>query len=143
MSVSRTISAAIPARMAASASSKAGLWIGRVLSGLGIVFLTFDATVKLLRLQPAVEATAQLGYPESALLTIGIIQVICLIAYLVPRTAILGAVLWTGYLGGAIASQLRVGNPLFSHLLFPIYVAVVLWGGLWLRLRGVCAPFNN
>jgi hypothetical protein len=82
----------------------------------------------------------------SSLITIGLIQVVCLAVYLLPRTAILGAVLWTGYLGGAIATHVRVGNPLFSHILFPIYVAALLWGGLWLRdrrLRGVFAPLND
>jgi DoxX-like protein len=113
--------------------SRRALWTGRVLSGLAVLFLTFDATLKLLRVPEAIESTGQLGYPANTLFGIGVIQVICLIAYLVPRSAVLGAVLWTGYLGGAIATHVRVGNPLFSHTLFPIYVALLLWGGLWLR----------
>ena len=93
---------------------------GRVLSGVAVLFLAFDAAMKLLQVPMAVEGTIQLGYPASSLLVIGLIQVVCLAVYLVPRTAILGAVLWTGYLGGAIATHLRVGNPLFTHMLFPI-----------------------
>ena len=109
------------------------LWTGRVLSGLGILFLTFDAAVKVLKLGPAIEASAQLGYPESVIVTLGLIEIVCLIVYVIPRTSVLGVVLWTGYLGGAVASQLRVGNPLFSHTLFPIYIAALLWIGLGLR----------
>jgi hypothetical protein len=111
------------------------LWTGRFLSGFAVLFLVFDATIKLLQLPVAQEGTAALGYRADTLLTIGLIQVACLIVYLIPRTSILGAILWTGYLGGAIATHLRVGNPLFSHVLFPTYVAALLWGGLWLRDR--------
>lgn len=117
------------------------LWTGRILSGLAVLFLAFDLSLKLLRPPMAVEGTVQLGYPASVLLGLGIIQLICLIVYLIPRTAIIGAILWTGYLGGAIATHVRVGNPLFSHILFPIYVAVFLWAGLWLRDRRVSALF--
>jgi DoxX-like family len=109
------------------------LWTGRVLSGLGVLFLTFDAAVKVLKLGPAIDATAQLGYPESVIVTLGVIEIVCLIVYVIPRTSVLGVVLWTGFLGGAVASQLRVGNPLFSHTLFPIYIAALLWIGLGLR----------
>ncbi|HEX8154411.1 MAG TPA: DoxX family protein [Thermoanaerobaculia bacterium] len=106
---------------------------GRALSALAVLFLLFDAIGKLLRPAAVVEGTAQLGWPASALLTLGVIQVVCLAAYLIPRTAVLGAILWTGYLGGAVATHLRLGQPLFSHVLFPTYVAALLWGGLWLR----------
>lgn len=108
-------------------------WLGRILSGLAVLFLLFDATVKLFKLPVAVEATTRLGYPESVMIPLGLIEVSCLIAYLVPRTSVLGAILWTGYLGGAVATQVRVGNPLFGQTLFPIYVAAFLWTGLWLR----------
>jgi hypothetical protein len=117
---------------------KKSLVVGYVLTALVALFLTFDTTLKVLRLAPAVEGTAALGYPAGAVLWIGLIELVCLGLYLVPRTAVLGALLLTGYLGGAIASQLRVGNPLLSHTLFPIYVALLLWGGLYLhetRLR--------
>jgi ABC-type uncharacterized transport system permease subunit len=109
------------------------LWAGRITSGLAIAFLLFDSAMKVLKLAPAVEGTVELGYPESAVLGIGLCQLVCLVAYAVPRTAIIGAVLMTGYLGGAIATHVRVGNPLFSHVLFPIYVAALVWGGLFLR----------
>lgn len=122
--------------------SRRAIVTGRILSGLAILFLLFDATLKLLQLAPAVEATAQLGYPTSLIQTIAIIQLACLVIYLVPRTSLLGAVLWTGYLGGAVATHVRVGSPLFSHILFPVYIAALLWAGLWLRssrLRGLFA----
>jgi hypothetical protein len=117
--------------------STRALWAGRILSGLAVVFLIFDVAMKLLLPPVAVEGTRQLGWPESAMSTLGVIQLICLVVYLIPRTAVIGAVLWTGYLGGAIATHVRVGDPLFSHTLFPIYVAVFLWAGLWLRDRRV------
>ena len=113
------------------------LWTGRLLSGLAVLFLTFDAAVKVLKLGPAIEATTQLGYPESVIVTLGLIEIGGLILYLIPRTSVLGVVLWTGYLGGAVASHVRVGNPLFSHALFPIYIAALLWIGLGLRDRRV------
>jgi len=115
-------------------SSKA-VWTGRVLSTLAVLFLTMDAAMKLLQVPEAVKGTIELGYPASVLVPLGIIQVVCLIAYLIPRTSILGAILWTGYLGGAIATHVRHGDPLFTHILFPVYVAVLLWAGLWLRDR--------
>jgi hypothetical protein len=113
--------------------SRKTLWTGRVMSGAAALFLLFDATVKVLELPLAMEANMQLGYPASVVFGLGLLQLACLVVYLVPRTSVLGAVLWTGYLGGAIATHVRVGNPLFSHTLFPIYVAMLLWGGLWLR----------
>ncbi|MGH9885163.1 MAG: DoxX family protein [bacterium] len=119
------------------------IWAGRVLSGLVVLFLTMDAGMKVLSLPPAVEGSTQLGYPESAIVPIGLILLACLVVYVVPRTAVLGAVLLTGYLGGAIATHVRVGNPLLSHTLFPIYVAAMVWGGLWLRdgrVRAMLAP---
>ena len=145
MSMSPAISTAFP-RPIVTSSSNVAVRSGRVLSGIAVAFLTLDAAMKLLQVRAAVEGTVQLGYPASSLVVIGLIQVVCLAVYLVPRTAILGAVLWTGYLGGAIATHVRVENPLFTHILFPIYVAALLWGGLWLRdrrLRGVFAPRND
>lgn len=114
---------------------KRDVWIGRVLSGFAVLFLTFDAALKLLRLPMAIEGTTELGYPAGVVLPLGVVQVICLVLYVIPRTSVLGAVLWTGYLGGAIATHVRLGNPLFTHVLFPVYVALLLWGGLWLRDR--------
>ena len=115
------------------ATSKAQIWTSRVLSGVAVLFLLMDATMKVLRLPVAVEGTKQVGYPDGVIVTLGVIQLVCLALYLIPRTAVLGAILWTGYLGGAVATHVRVGDPLFSHILFPTYVAALLWGALWLR----------
>ena len=117
--------------------SRWAIWAGRILSGLAVLFLALDAGMKVSMLPPAVEATTKLGYPASTVFGLGILEIVCLAAYLIPRTAIIGAVLWTGYLGGAIATHVRVQDPLFSHTLFPVYVAVFLWAGLWLRDRRV------
>jgi hypothetical protein len=127
------------ARGSAREPSKAARRTGYALSGLGVLFLTFDAAVKLLMAAPAVESTQQLGWPVSAVFGLGVLQLICLAFYLLPRTAVLGAILWTGYLGGAVATHVRLGNPLFSHQLFPVYIALLLWGGLWLRDLGLRA----
>jgi len=114
-------------------ASKGRLWAGRVLSGIAVLFLLFDATIHFLRPEPVVKGFAALGYPISVSVPLAIIEFVCVVLYLIPRSSIFGAVLLTGYLGGAIAAQLRVGAPLFSTLLFPIYVALFLWGGLYLR----------
>jgi hypothetical protein len=113
--------------------SKGKLWTGRIMSALPALFLFMDAVGKLVKPAPVVEGTIQLGYPESVLLGLGIVLLSCTVLYVIPRTAILGAILLTGYLGGAIATHVRVGSPLFSHTLFPVYVAVLIWGGLYLR----------
>ena len=107
--------------------------VGWVLSGLAIAFLVFDAGMKLMGVPAAIEGTTQLGYPVGVVLPIGVLEAVLLILYVIPRTAPVGAILWTGYLGGAIATHVRLGNPLFTHVLFPVYVAAFLWGGLWLR----------
>lgn len=116
-----------------TAPSARALWTGRIASGLAVAFLTMDAVGKLLMPPEVVEGTTALGYPASVLLGLGVVEVVCLAFYLVPRTAVLGAILWTGYLGGAIATHVRVDNPLFTHVLFPVYLALLLWGGLWMR----------
>ena len=115
------------------ATSASALWAGRILTGIAVLFLAFDAAVKLVGAKEAVDGTVQLGWQPHHLPIIGTIALVLLVLYAIPRTAPLGAVLWTGYLGGAVATQLRVDNPLFSHVLFPIYVAAILWGGLYLR----------
>jgi|SRR5688572_20292685 len=109
------------------------IWLGRVLSALAILFLLFDVVVKVLTLPVAVEGTTQLGYQASSVFVIGIIELVCLALYVIPQTSVFGAILFTGYFGGAIATHLRIGSPLFTHILFPIYVAVLLWGGLYAR----------
>lgn len=113
--------------------SKKALVTSYVLTGLVALFLTFDTVIKIGQFAPAVEGTTALGYPASRVAPIGFIELACLALYLIPRTSVLGALLLTGYLGGAIATHVRVGSPLFSHTLFPIYVALLVWGGLYLR----------
>ena len=117
-------------------SSKKNVLIGRILSGLAIAFLLFDAIMKFFmdKLPPeALEAGAALQWPIELMPTVGTILLICTILYMIPRTAVLGSVFLTGYLGGAVASHVRVSNPLATHTLFPIYVAVFVWLGLYLR----------
>jgi hypothetical protein len=114
-------------------TSTAKLWAARIMGGVAILFLLFDTAMKVLNLAPAVEGTTQLGYPAAAVPVIGVVELVCLALYALPRTSVLGALLLTGYLGGAIATHVRVGSPLFSHTLFPIYVAALVWGALYLR----------
>jgi hypothetical protein len=118
---------------------------GFVLSGLPVAFLLFDSAIKLAKIRAVVEGSAQLGFSEWTARPLGLILLACVLCYLLPRTAVLGAALLTGYLGGAIAAHLRVGDPLFSHTLFPVYVALLLWGGLYLRNGRVqaLAPWGN
>jgi len=111
----------------------ARLWTGRVLSALVTAFLLFDVSLKLLHPPMVVEGTEKLGFPESSILVTAILLLGSLVLHLVPRTAVLGAVLLTGYLGGAVATHLRVGDPVFSHTVFPVYVGVLIWAGLVLR----------
>jgi len=106
---------------------------GRLISGLAVAFLIFDSIGKLLRVQPVIDGTKQLGYPPDIVVGLGITLLSCVLVYLIPRTSVLGAVLLTGYLGGAVATHVRVESPLFTHVLFPVYVAALLWGGLVLR----------
>lgn len=117
------------------------LWTGRVLTALGALFLLFDGVTHVIQIAPVAEAMNQLGYPVSLALTIGIIELICLLLYLVPSTSLFGAVLLTAYLGGAVATNLRIGAPLFSNILFPVYVALFIWGGLYLRDERLRALF--
>ena len=109
------------------------IWTGRVLTGLAVLFLLFDSTGKLLEVQPVIDGTRQLGYPREIVFTLGVILLSCVVVYLIPRTSVLGALLLTGYLGGAVASQARVENQRFRHNLFRPYVAMLIWGGLVLR----------
>jgi DoxX-like family len=109
---------------------KKGLWAGRIITALTALFLLFDSSLKMMRLAPAMQATTQLGYPEKLVLAIGIAEFFCVLLYMIPRTSILGAILLTGYLGGATATQVRLGNPWF---LFPVVLGVLVWGGLFLR----------
>ena len=113
--------------------SKTTVWTGRIISSLVVLFLVFDSLMKFVKPAPVVEASAQLGLPDSVIVCIGITLLACTVLYAIPRTSVLRAILLTGYLGGAVFTHLRVGNPLFSHVLFPTYVGVLLWAGLYLR----------
>jgi len=119
--------------MTVESSAKKRSTAGYVLTGLVAAFLTFDTVMKLLQLAPAVQGTTELGYPAGTVVVIGAIELVCLVLYLIPPTSVLGALLLTGYLGGAIATHVRVGSPLPTHTLFPVYVALMVWGGLYLR----------
>ena len=130
-SIAPAISFAAP-RPAARRTPKSVI-VGRVMSGIISALLLLDASVKIFPVQAVVEGSAQLGYPVETMLPIGITLLSCVILYLIPRTSVFGALLLTGYLGGAIATHVRVGNPLFSHILPPIYVSILIWGSLYLR----------
>ncbi len=123
------------------AISKKRLWTGRVVSGLAVAFLLFDAVTKVLELPFVVKASTQLGFPASAILPVGVVLLACTVVYCIPRTAILGAILLTGYLGGAVATNVMTRQPLASNVLFPIYFAVFVWGGLALRDRRIWSIF--
>jgi hypothetical protein len=112
--------------------SKTRIWGGRVMGALPALFMLVDGGMKLFKPAVVVETTLQLGYPESAIIGMGLALLVSTVLYLVPRTAVLGAVLLTGYLGGAVATHVRVGAPVFN-ILFPIIFGVLLWGSLWLR----------
>ena len=107
--------------------------VGRALSAVAVAFLLFDSVGKVLEVAPVVAGTTQLGYPEGIVRSLGVILLLCVVVHLIPRASVLGAVLLTGYLGGAVATHVRVGSPLLTHVLFPVYVAAFIWGGLLLR----------
>ena len=127
--------------------SKQSLWVGRIISTLPILFLLMDGVMKLVKPTIVVEATVQLGYPESVILPIGIVLLVCTVIYIVPRTWVLGAILLTGHLGGAVATQVRVGAGPFP-IVFPIILGVLIWLGVYLRedrLRALvpCLPSRS
>ena len=127
---------AMPTTEQPSASGPAR-WLGRGLSGLVILFLPFDGAIKLVPWPVVTETMDRIGYGSSETLarSLGVITVACTVLYAIPPTSILGAILLTGYLGGAIAPHLRIGSPLFTHTLFGLYLGLIVWGGLWLRDR--------
>jgi len=114
-------------------TSNAALWTGRIMSGLVIAFMLLDGAMKLVPLDVVVTTSEQMGIPGSLARTLGVIGLICTLLYAVPRTSVFGAILLTGYLGGAIASHLRLGDPIFTHTLFGLYLGLLTWGGLYLR----------
>ncbi|HEY8617206.1 DoxX family protein [Phenylobacterium sp.] len=121
---------------------KTMVWTGRVLSGLFALFMAGASVApKLLRLPAATDTLAGLGWDPGYALMIGVIELGCLVLYLIPRTSVLGAVLFTGLLGGAMATQIRAESPLFSHILFSLYLGFAMWGGLWLRTPALRALF--
>ena len=109
------------------------MWVGRVLSGLAVLFLILDGVIKFMKPPPVVDAFAHVGWPLSLANTLGVLLLVCTAIYVLPSTSILGAILLTGYLGGAVATHLRAGDPLFSHVLFPTYLGALVWLGLYLR----------
>jgi hypothetical protein len=116
-------------------NAKAALWTGRVLSGLVILFLAVDGAIKLVPIQPVIDSLRELGYPTSVSFArfLGVVTLVGTALYAWPRTSLLGAVLLTGLMGGAIATHLRLDHPLFSHTLFGVWLGLLLWAGLWLR----------
>lgn len=123
------------------AASKPALWAGRVMSALFVLFLLMDSVIKLIPIQPVIQSMTEMQLPVSMARPIGIIELVSLALYLWPRSAVLGAVLFTGVFGGAIASHWRLGDPLFSHVLFGVYLGILMWGGLWLRDAGLRSLF--
>ena len=125
--------------------SKKMVWTGRILSGLAVAFLLLDGVMKLVKPVQVVDATVKLGYAASIITPLGILLLACVVLYVIPKTSMFGAILLTGYLGGAVATHARVSDPLFSHILFPTYVASLLWLGLYFRdarLRAL-VPFRS
>ena len=123
----------MPSDTQTTLGSKKMLWAGRIMGALPVLFLLMDGVMKLIKPAPVVEATVGLGYPEAVILPLGIVLLFCTVLYAIPQTSVLGAILLTGYLGGAVATHVRVGNPLFTHMLVPVYLGVLIWGGLYLR----------
>jgi len=121
--------------------AKMTLWAGRVLSALPIIFLSVDSVMKFMKPLQVVEATTKLGYSEDLIIPLGITLLICTVLYAIPRTTMLGAILLTGYLGGAVASHVRIGDSLFGHIMFPVYVGFMVWAGLFLRNHKVRNSF--
>jgi hypothetical protein len=115
--------------------SKKMLWAGRIISGLVVLFMLFDSIIHIMKPAPVLQAFVRLGFPERLSLVIGIILLLCVVLYVIPRTSVLGAILLTGYLGGAVVTNLRAGSSLFGETLFPVYFGMLVWGGLYLRDR--------
>ncbi len=126
----------------APAISGGRLWISRIMSGLVILFMLADSIFKFIQPAEVVDGTVALGYGAHHIGVIGTLGLVSILLYAWPRTAVLGAILLTGYFGGAIATHLRLDNPLFSHILFPVYLGILAWGGLWLRDERVRRMFG-
>lgn len=125
--------------------SKKMIWAGRILSGIVILFMVMDGVTHMTKVAPVVDAFARLGWPIGLAVVLAIVELVCVAIYAYPRTSILGAILLTGYLGGAVATHLRVGSSLFGETLFPVYLGILIWGGLYgreARLRALI-PFSK
>jgi hypothetical protein len=125
--------------------SKTSLWAGRIITAFVVLFLVFDGVTKVMKVAPVMEATPRLGFPANLIVGIGVTLLACTAVYVIPRTSILGAILLTGYLGGAVVTNLRAGSSLFGETLFPVYFGIFVWGGLYLRdnrLRAII-PLRN
>jgi len=112
-------------------ASKRGLWVGRIMAAFTVLFLLVDGVMKLIKPPPVVHAPVELGYPESSIIGLGIVLLACVVLYVIPKTSLLGTILLTGYLGGAVATHVRVGSPLFTHTLFPVYLGALVWAGFF------------
>ncbi len=117
--------------------SRNRIWAGRIVSAVPVLFLLFDGVIHIMKIPAVVEGFAKAGFPISTAVPLGIIEIICIVLYAIPRTSVLGAILLTGYLGGAVATNVRQQLHLPGYVLFPVYVGVFIWGGLWLRDNGV------
>jgi hypothetical protein len=126
---------AASAETASAARGQISVWGGRIVSGLAVAFFILDGVMKLIQPRFVIDATAGIGWPTDTvtLATLGIVLLVSTILYTIPQTAVLGAILLTGYLGGAVAAHARVGSPVFTHDLFGVYLGLFVWGGLWLR----------
>ena len=117
------------------------LWVGRVMSGLVIALMLFDGVMKLIPLDVVISTSEQMGIPGSLARPLGVIGLVCTLLYAFPRSSVLGAILLTGYLGGAIASHFRLNDPIFTHTLFGLYLGLLVWGGLICAMRGCARSF--
>lgn len=115
------------------APSKAKVWTGRVMAGIVILFMLMDSVFKFITNEQVIEGTTSLGFQVHHLPILGTLGLLSIILYIIPRTEVLGAILLTAYWGGAIATHVRLDNPLFSHILFPVYLGILAWGALYLK----------
>ena len=121
------------ATLPATASSTAKVWSGRIMGGIVILFMLMDTTFKFMTTEDVIKATTDLGFQAHHLPIMGTLGLLATLLYIIPRTEIIGALLLTGYWGGAIATHVRMDNPLFTHILFPVYLGVLAWGALWIK----------
>lgn len=131
------------ATLTETAPSKVTVWSARIMIGLTILFMLMDSVFKFIVNEQVLKGTTDLGFQAHHLPILGTLGLISIILYALPRTRIIGAILLTGYWGGAIATHVRLDNPLFSHVLFPIYLAILAWGGIWLSNEAFRKVISN